>query len=160
MTATDTRVCVTSEVSADVQAVQELAAGLRAVAAFVEANPRLAKEIRFSLRELSVMANGKESLAEFARAGAATGAKIKKTYPHDGNYMDVVIPFGAITMKAWASRAEVCERVVTGTETVTKTVKDPDAVAALPDVEVTEEVETFRWVCSPLLADDEPAVSR
>ena len=47
------------------------------------------------------------------------------------------------------TREAVCERVVTGTETVTRLVPAPDA----PMVEVTETVETVEWVCQPLLAE-------
>ena len=52
-------------------------------------------------------------------------------------------------------RPAVCERVVVGTETVTTTIKDPDAVAALPDVEVTETVEQVEWRCQSILAESE-----
>ena len=55
-----------------------------------------------------------------------------------------------LTAIAW--RKDVCERVVTGVETVTRTVPDPDALAAVPTVEVTETVEHVRWECPPLLA--------
>ena len=48
-------------------------------------------------------------------------------------------------------RDAVCERIVTGKETVTTHVPDPEAV--VPMVEVTEEVETVEWKCSPLLDD-------
>jgi hypothetical protein len=51
-------------------------------------------------------------------------------------------------------RPAVCERVVTGTETVTRQVPDPSVV--VPTVEVTEVVEHVEWVCGPLL-DREPA---
>lgn len=53
-----------------------------------------------------------------------------------------------------AYRDAVCERVVTGTETVTKTVPDPSV--KVPLVEVTETVETVEWVCRPLLAGESP----
>lgn len=54
-----------------------------------------------------------------------------------------------------ALRESVCERVVTGVEQVTEMVKDPDALAAVPEVEVTREVETVEWRCHPLLAPAE-----
>lgn len=57
---------------------------------------------------------------------------------------------GALHVRVWVDRAEVCERVVTGTREVTRTVPAPDA----PMVEVTETVEDVEWVCSPLLAED------
>jgi hypothetical protein len=53
-------------------------------------------------------------------------------------------------------RPAVCERVVTGTETVTRQVPDPSV--HVPTVEVTEVVEQVEWVCSPLL-DREPVTA-
>lgn len=47
------------------------------------------------------------------------------------------------------AREAVCERVVTGTKTVTREVPDPSV--DVPTIEVTEEIETVEWVCSPLL---------
>jgi hypothetical protein len=49
-----------------------------------------------------------------------------------------------------AYRNDVCERVVTGTETVTKRVPDPNVT--VPMVDVTETVEHVRWECKPLLS--------
>jgi len=51
-----------------------------------------------------------------------------------------------------AYRDNVCERVVTGTREVTKTIPDPNIT--VPVVEVTEVVEDVEWVCTPLLAGD------
>ena len=59
---------------------------------------------------------------------------------------------GDVTVKMLASRDEVCERVVTGVETVTETVPDPELVAQVPLVEVNRAVELVEWVCRPLLA--------
>jgi hypothetical protein len=61
-------------------------------------------------------------------------------------------------VEAIAYRDTVCVRVPTGTQTVTREVPDPAVV--VPTVTVTEDVETFRWDCSPLLSDvDTPAVT-
>lgn len=60
---------------------------------------------------------------------------------------------GGLHLRVYAPRGEVCERIVTGVETVTEQVPDPDALALVPTVEVTREVETVEWVCSPLLAE-------
>jgi hypothetical protein len=48
-------------------------------------------------------------------------------------------------------RNEVCEKVVTGTREVTKEVPDPEALAAVPKVTVTETVEDVEWRCHPIL---------
>jgi len=51
-----------------------------------------------------------------------------------------------------ARRNTVCRRVVKGVREVTKEVADPEALAAVPTVTVTETVEDVEWVCEPLLA--------
>lgn len=56
---------------------------------------------------------------------------------------------GIVQLEVVVNRESVCRRVVTGTETVTETVPDPDA----PLVEVTKEVDTVEWQCEPLLAE-------
>lgn len=55
-------------------------------------------------------------------------------------------------------RDAVCERVVTGTEEITRRVPDPELMAKVPEVELTETVETVEWRCLPLL-DDRQAVA-
>lgn len=55
-----------------------------------------------------------------------------------------------ITVKAIAERDLVCERVVTGTREVKKTIPDP--MVTVPVIEVVETVEDVEWRCGPLLA--------
>lgn len=140
----------------------DLAAGLRAVAEFIEQNPALAKGFKTDLVTSGIKvhpgaADQAAALAQYAQAAARFGAKVTKDI--DDTWHNVVMHFGVLKAEVLAFRSEVCERVVTGTETVTKKVKDPEALAAVPEVEVTEEVETFEWVCRPLLADDSSAVA-
>lgn len=124
------------------------AAGLRKLADMVEAHPELNAVY---LDDINVVhATTKDQMAAFIRAGLEFGAKVEKTAY--GSTMNVDLHFGAVTVAALGHRAEVCERVVVGTETVTKKVKDPDALAAVPEIEVTEEVEIVRWDCHPILA--------
>lgn len=59
--------------------------------------------------------------------------------------------FSGMILTAYAQRAEVCERVVTSTREVTKEIPDPEALAAVPKVTVTETVEDVEWVCAPLM---------
>lgn len=56
-----------------------------------------------------------------------------------------------VSLKVVVYRDAVCERIVTGTERVTETIPDP--AVQVPLVEVTREVETVEWRCSPLLAE-------
>jgi len=76
----------------------------------------------------------------------------KRVWGHgDTSYFDAVATIGGvIEVHVGAYRDQVCERVVTGTREVTKTVPDPSVV--VPDVEVTETVEDVEWICGPLLA--------
>lgn len=58
---------------------------------------------------------------------------------------------GGVGINVIATRAEVCERVVTGTREVKKTIPDP--MVTVPTIEVTETVEDVEWVCGPLLRE-------
>lgn len=89
----------------------------------------------------------REPLAEIARA---MGTANKTADDRTGRFV-VWRQFAGIKLLASADRAEVCERVVTGTREVTKEVPDPEALAAVPKVTVTEVVEDVDWVCTPLL---------
>ena len=123
----------------------------RAIADFVESLPDdLAEHLRYTANTVNVPVMHNEDpvaiMAAFARAGLAHGVQVRKEFSED--YGTVILDFGVMHFDVYADRAQVCERVVTGTETVTRAVPDP----AAPLVEVTEEVETVEWVCRPLLA--------
>jgi hypothetical protein len=137
----------------------EVASGLEAIAVMVRANPQLAERLAWGFRPehtlIPVMheENPAAVLAEFVTAASRSGARVAK----DGseNYFKALLSWGPVGLQVYANREQVCERVVVGTETVIKTVKDPVALAAVPEVEVTEEVEQVEWRCRPLLAADE-----
>lgn len=134
----------------------EQVAGLRALADMIEANPEIARmfDLSSALSRILVsvghgaLGSAQDELLMFLRAG---GAAAKKNYDSD-EWMAVDVDFGAVTVHAYTARANVCERIVTGIETVTKTVPDPAALAAVPTIEVTETVEISEWQCTPLLA--------
>ncbi|MEV0085229.1 hypothetical protein [Saccharopolyspora sp. NPDC050642] len=141
---------------------QQQAAGLRALADMIETNPELAKNFSSTLNRvgINVHLSWKDRVAELARIARIAkrhGATVTKDI--NETFHNLVLDFGGTKAQVLAYRSEVCERVVTGTETVTKRVKDPTALAAVPEVEVTETVEKFEWVCRPLLAADAEAVS-
>jgi hypothetical protein len=92
-------------------------------------------------------AGPREKLAAITRA---MGNVDKSVNEATANF-EVHRQFAGITLLAAASRADVCERVVTGTREVTKEIPDPEALAAVPKVTVTEVVEDVDWVCQPLL---------
>jgi DhnA family fructose-bisphosphate aldolase class Ia len=134
------------------------AEGLRAAAAMIEANPELAEILNQAFRYMSSYVMTVDEVATFVRAGARHGAEIVKDYPADDDserHFRAYAKFGPIELAVHTERKTVCERVVTGTETVTKQVPDP----AAPLVEVTEEVEKVEWVCRPLLAAEQTAVT-
>lgn len=140
---------------------QQQAAGLRALADMIENNSYLAQETRYVLDQINVPVSHAEdpkgALAAFIRAAKAHGATVTKD--NNDQWGGVILTWGKVGLYVYAKREQVCERVVTGSETVTKTVPDPDALALVPTVEVTETVETYRWECSPLLAAAEAVSS-
>ncbi|MGY4103463.1 hypothetical protein ACW2Q0_28450 [Nocardia sp. R16R-3T] len=78
---------------------------------------------------------------------------ISKNYRDGGEgYFDALVPMRALTIRLTELRAEVCERVVTGVETITEEVPDPEYIAAAPKILQTREVETYEWKCAPILA--------
>lgn len=137
----------------DTTLAAKMAAGLEALARMLRDNPHLAPVFEYSLGQISEPITHEDDpkalMGTIARAAARAGAKVNKDYSDP--WMHLRLNFGPIQLTAFAGREQVCERVVTGVETVTKTVKDPAALAAVPEVEVTEEVEIVEWVCSPLL---------
>jgi hypothetical protein len=56
-----------------------------------------------------------------------------------------------------ANRDVICKRNVIGRRKVTRTVKDPEQVAALPDVVVDDVEEIVEWECPPLGNGDDDA---
>lgn len=135
----------------DQKLADELASGLRALADMVEANPQHADVFRYAFSTINVFTSDPAEIAEIARIGRRHGAESKKDA--DDTYFTVELHWGRrVQLHVNARREEVCERVVVGTETVTKTVKDPALLEIVPDIEVTEEVEIVEWQCRPLLA--------
>jgi hypothetical protein len=137
----------------------QLALGLRKFADMIAENPALMEAFRWSEFEVAAYVTDQTLIGDYARAAAAAGAEVIKDFPPDGSpdrHFRLYSNFGRLSVRLHCERSVVCERVVTGTETVTKTVPDPAALAAVPQVEVTEEVEKVEWRCKPLLASDAP----
>lgn len=133
----------------------EQAAGLRAIADMIEANPELAINFNHALNVggLSLHLQSDDRAAEMAGIARTTlrhGAKVTKDI--DETWHNLKMMFGSLRVNVLAYRNEVCERVVVRTEKVTKKVLDPEALAAVPEVELTEEVDVVEWKCLPLLA--------
>jgi hypothetical protein len=79
----------------------------------------------------------------------ATGP-IKKDYTDTA--LTVTIPIGALALKLRDLRESMCERVVTGVQTITEEIPDPEYIAAAPKISRTREVEIVEWKCAPVLA--------
>lgn len=133
----------------------QVAAGLRDLADWVEANPDQISDLYPSVNLLLSVGGrgGRDRIASIARTGLDAGVKVTKEYSE--KWAGVKLHFGPhVTVDAYAARDEVCERVVVGTREETKEVPDPEALAAVPTVTVTETVEDVEWRCLPLLAVD------
>lgn len=133
----------------------ETVTALHALIGFIEANPELGRYFRHASFERVLIYAGRENprevMAEFIRAGLASGAKIEKDFNGD-DWANVHVRFGPIDIEVYGKRAEVCERVVVGTEEVEEEVPDPEVLATVPKVKVTKTVEKVEWRCSPILA--------
>ncbi len=142
----------------------DVAADLRALAGLAENDPFVAAMIARYF-DAAVWPNHvvghehkeqrKEVMAEAIRRlkPVATGTISKNYAEHGEGYLKVTVPLKALTIELTEIRAQVCERVVTGVETVTEEIPDPDYIAAAPRVTQTREVETVEWRCVPLLAE-------
>jgi hypothetical protein len=103
-------------------------------------------------------AGAAETLAAARRAIPCTWAK--GTSESGGNsYFNLEGQWHGFPVVLTTSRDVVCRRVVKGTREVTKKVPDPAALAAVPEIEVTETVEDIEWICEPVtrpLASEAP----
>lgn len=88
-----------------------------------------------------------DTAADLARVSRAIGGRWDKRESDTLFALHREIADG-IFVELVASRGQVCERVVVGTETVE--VPDPDAP------KVTVERDVVEWRCAPILADREP----
>lgn len=138
----------------------EYTAGLRMLADLLDAHPDLGLPFNGTSMPLTVLVTGKENqkgkLAAWAKA--LPGKKSKKSAGVDGDLFKVVASLRGLKVMVLADRDEVCERITTGVRKVTKEVPDPQALAKVPTVTVTEEVETYEWICKPILGDEPVAV--
>lgn len=138
--------------AAEKERARAMAEGLRGLAGMVEQNPDLAHLAKFS-DLYAFFPQSAEEQAALARAALKAGAKVEKDITSTQH--NLVLRWGPVGAFALAARGQVCERVVTGTRKVTRAVKDPVALAAVPEIEVEETVEDVEWVCRPVLAATE-----
>ena len=126
-----------------------MAEGLRAVADMVEtADPAVLHELRYVFDRMLVCVGTREAAAALARAGVRAGAIVTKH--QDGKWAGVDLLWGPVSLHVYAGREQMCERIVVGTHEETKQVPDPELLAAVPTLTVTEVVEDVQWRCRPL----------
>lgn len=132
----------------------EYIAGLRALADALETHPDLPLPYYGTRVPLPIYIESETpaaALRQFARA--TTGPVEKVVTDHRLFGFELVGSFHGLRVTAVAYREAVCERIVTGTREVERTMPDPDALAAVPTVTVTDVIEDVRWECRPLLAE-------
>ncbi|GGM84975.1 hypothetical protein GCM10012275_64670 [Longimycelium tulufanense] len=133
------------------------AAGLRALADMIEANPKLAENFNYALTHSGIRAHLRwgdraAELGHIARIAKRHGATVSKDI--DDQWHNLALNVGGIKVEVLARRNEVCERIVVGTREVVEEVPDPEAMAAVPTVKRKRTEEIVRWECRPLLAQD------
>ena len=129
------------------QAVDDMRDGLLALGEWLDRHPEIATHQSRSTWIVSTWKTPDLSPDVIVRAmkdGAPLGAVTKSVATDQDSTLFVERSFGGqVTLQYQASRSEVCERVVVGTETVH--VSDPEARM----VEVERDV--IEWRCSPIL---------
>jgi len=139
-------------------------AGLRALADLLDADPRIpipnAGSSKWNAISFAVGFGESDDEAVKAQVVAVARSLIvgqwRKEYdePNPDSYGDGCLRIygttaAGLTVHICTPREKVCRKVVTTSE-VTKTVPDP--TIEVPQVEVTETVESVEWVCEPILA--------
>jgi hypothetical protein len=123
---------------------REFIDGLRKLADFLEAHPEVPAEYGVNFIVNAGWADdGLTAPERLARIARIPGGWEKQSDEHS---FDLVRKFGAHTLTVFANHEYVCERVV-HTETVTREVPDPERLAEVPTITVTEEVERVEWKC-------------
>lgn len=136
-----------SEVSVEELRAQEAAAHrqqqidkLRALADWLEANPGAAPPDLYTIYDYK---GDRDKLVAAARA--LGGRWTKKAGDYYFEMEREVIP--GLVYRLYSGREQVCERIVTGTETVE--VPDPEALKQVP--KITQEREIVEWRCPDAL---------
>lgn len=135
------------------KAQAEYVDGLREIADFLVEHPEFISEHdHLSLRDYC---SRRSEMVERARE---IGGRFEKDASHAGTYFQLTRRFGPHEVYVYTERTNVCERVVT-TETVTSEVPDPELLAEVPTVTVTETVEHVEWKCPDSLLSSPPVAA-
>ena len=136
--------------------------GLHAFADALEAHPDVRLPYDGTETDITTyFLSGDDPRAAMAAAARAFPCDFRKEVTEDGDHAAGTLrlkgKLHGLRIELVAYRTAVCERVVTGTREVTETVKDPEALAAVPEVEITKVVEDVVWECHSILAPSVPA---
>jgi hypothetical protein len=128
--------------------------GLRKFLDILEAHeeiplPYYGTDPTYSRMSINFLRCGADNKAAMAAAARVLPGPLEKGTTAE-TYFDLRGSIDGFFYELTALRSEVCERVVTGVETITMTVPDP--AVTVPTVEVTQEVETVEWRCGSILA--------
>lgn len=133
--------------------------GLRALADLLEERPEVPLPSYGDTMEMSIYVptwdavDPKQRLAEAVRAvREQAGVELQKDVTDSSLHLGFSLH--GLKVSLFTSRDVVCTRRVVGTETVTRTGKDPALLEQLPDVEIEEEREIVEWDCAPVLAGE------
>lgn len=128
--------------------------GLRVLADLLEQHDDLPLPYDGSLTSIDWIetAHTAERQREIAQSFARIIPGTIRKEARDG-YFDLDGSIAGLKVSLIVLRDAVCTRVVTDTREVTREIPDPEALAAVPTVTVTETQEVVEWVCEPLLAD-------
>jgi hypothetical protein len=147
----DNRVTDIATAKRDAHRRNEYIEGLRALARALEQHPELELPHTGTGSYVTVIPYGPdEQRQQLAAWASAMPGKKDKAASDNGQYY-LIGAFRGLRVKLICERADVCTRVVTGTTEVTTEVKDPEALAAVPTITVTEVVEQVEWRCHPVL---------
>lgn len=130
-------------------------AGLRHLAELLDDNPGIPLPLGHTSNNHIVILfpSSKEPRAAMAEAARVFPCTWTKNAGED--FFDLNGKLAGLNIELSAPREAVCTRRVTGTREVTREVPDPDLLARVPMVEVTETVEDVEWDCGPILAGGE-----
>ncbi|WP_433520063.1 hypothetical protein ACQP2T_63725 (plasmid) [Nonomuraea sp. CA-143628] len=129
--------------------------GLRALADILDAHPELPLPYHGDVAELDwieVDENARRHAAVFARVMPGT---VAKSVSDGAGQFYLKFKLHGLSLRVISTRAQMCERVVTGTRTVVIEEPDPEALALVPKVTRTEVVEDVEWQCRPVLATEQ-----
>lgn len=134
-------------------------AGLRKLADLLENREELPLPYEGRLGAITMTFWGRAAREDLAAAARALPTPLAKNDPavgdYDADYYELAGDLDGVKVKLVAYREQVCERVVTGTRTVTEDVPDPDALAKVPTVTRTRVEEITEWRCHSILGDVE-----